>query len=230
MKNILIIEDDPSISELQKDYLELSGYNVVCAFDGSVGLDMFNTEMFDLVILDLMLPKVDGFEILQKIGESKKIPIIVLSAKDDEMYKIKALGLGADDYITKPFRMGEFVARVKGHINIYEKLKNINSTGNRKLIQVHGLTIDESARRVYLGDKEISLTQKEYELLLLLAKNPNIVFSKDHLYERVWGMDAFSDTTTVTVHMSKLRDKIEENPTKPQYIETVWGIGYRFRA
>ncbi len=229
MNRILIIEDDTSIAELEKDYLEMSGYKVDIASDGEIGLSMISTGNYELIVLDLMLPEVDGYEILRQIGETKDIPIIVLSAKDEEMYKIKALNLGADDYVTKPFGMGEFVARVNGHLKIYEKLKN-TGTSKKKVLHVRNLTIDEEDRRVYIGDKEIFFTQKEYDLLVFMAKNPNRVFSKDHLFERIWGMDALSDTTTVTVHISKIREKIEENPSKPQYLETVWGIGYRFRV
>lgn len=228
MQKILIIEDDKSISEIQKDYLEMSGYIVKCAYDGKSGLDFLKEQSFDLVVLDLMLPQVDGMEILRLLGEQKDYPIVVLSAKDEEMYKIKALNLGADDYITKPFSMGEFVARIKGHLKLYEKFKN--ASVSHKSITVRNLTIDEEDRRVFISDKEIILTQKEFELLLFMAQNPNRVFSKEQLFERIWGFDALSDTTTVTVHISKIRDKIETDPSKPQYIETVWGIGYRFKV
>ena len=229
MKQILIIEDDKSISEIQKDYLEMSGYKVICAYDGEEGLKILQQQKVDLADLDLMLPKTDGMEILRQIGENKDFPIVVLSAKGEEMSKIKALNLGADDYITKPFSMGEFVARIKGHLKLYEKFKN-PVAAQHKTISVRGLTIDEEDRRVYLDGNEIVLTQKEFELLQFLAENPNRVFSKDQLFERIWGFDALSDTTTVTVHISKIRDKIELDPSKPQYIETVWGIGYRFKV
>lgn len=229
MKQILIIEDDKSISEIQKDYLEMSGYKVICAYDGEEGLKLLQQQKVDLAVLDLMLPKTDGMEILRQIGENKDFPIVVLSAKGEEMSKIKALNLGADDYITKPFSMGEFVARIKGHLKLYEKFKN-PVAAQHKTISVRGLTIDEEDRRVYLDGNEIVLTQKEFELLQFLAENPNRVFSKDQLFERIWGFDALSDTTTVTVHISKIRDKIELDPSKPQYIETVWGIGYRFKV
>lgn len=227
MKKILIIEDDESIREIQTDYLKMSGYEVFCAKDGYEGLEMINSQSFDLVVLDLMLPKKDGFEILKSIGDIKDMPVIVLSAKDGEMHKIKALNLGADDYMTKPFSMGEFVARVRGHIKIYEKFNGKKSTN--KQIKTGNLLIDETDRRVFLGEKEVILTQKEFELLLFLAKNPNRVFSKEALFERIWGYDAISDMATVTVHMSKLREKIESSPNKPEHLETVWGIGYRFK-
>ena len=226
MKKILIIEDDKSIAEIQKDYLEMSGYNVVCAFDGDSGILMMNTQEFDLVILDLMLPGKDGYEILSQISERKEIPVLIVSAKTDEMYKIKGLNLGADDYITKPFGMGELVARVNNHIKRYEKF----SGSRKKTVQVNSLLIDKQDRRVFVDESEVTLTQKEFDLLLFLAENPNSVFSKDALFERVWGFDALSDTTTITVHVARIREKIERDPGKNQYIETVWGAGYRFKV
>lgn len=230
MKKILIIEDDDSIREIQKDYLEMSGYEVIESADGDDGLLKIESKSPALVVLDLMLPGRDGFEILKKIGDKKDIPVIVLSAIDGEMSKIKAINLGADDYITKPFSMGEFVARVNGHIKIYEKFKNMEARNTNKQLTIGRIVIDETDRRVYIGGEAISLTQKEFELLAYLAKNPNRVFTKDQLFEKIWGFDAVSDTTTVTVHMSKLRDKIEKNPSKPEHLETVWGVGYRFRV
>ncbi|NLL81979.1 MAG: response regulator transcription factor [Tissierellia bacterium] len=226
MKRILIIEDDKSISELQKDYLEMSGYEVVCAFDGKRGFDYINNDKFDLIILDLMLPQIDGFDILREISKTSQIPILIVSAKSDETYKIKGLNLGANDYITKPFSMGELVARVNSHIKTYEKLKNNNQ---ERLIVAGALSIDKEDRRVYIDDNEVFLTQKEFDLLLFLAENPNRVFSKEDLFEKVWGYDALSDTTTITVHIARIREKIQPNPTCRHYIETVWGTGYRFR-
>lgn len=228
MKKVLIIEDDKSIAEIEKDYLEMSGFETIAVEDGTEGLELAEKEKIDLVVLDLMLPGTDGIEILRRIGEKKSFPILVLSAKTDETDKIRALNLGADDYMTKPFSMGEFVARVKGHIKIYEKL-----SGNGKktsVINIHNLTIDKDDRRVFVNGKELGFTQREYELLLFMAENPNRVFSKDMLFEKIWGFDALSDTTTVTVHVSKIRDKIEADPAKPQFIETVWGVGYRFKV
>lgn len=227
MKRILIVEDDASISELQKDYLEMSGYAVDCAFDGTEGLRLIRSNVYDLIILDLMLPGKDGFEILRDIAESKDIPVLVVSARDEELHKIKALNLGADDYITKPFGMGELVARVGSHLKIYDKLKN--NGGDRNVLKVRSLTVDVQDRRVYVGETEVVLKQKEFDLLLFLMQNPNRVFDKDTLFERVWGYDALSDASTVTVHIARIRDKIEENPSRPQYIETVWGAGYRFK-
>ena len=230
MKKILIVEDDQSIAELQKDYLEMSGYQIVCAYDGTKGLELIKTQSFDLVLLDLMLPGKDGFEILREVAQTKEIPILVVSAKEEELHKIKALNLGADDYITKPFGMGELVARVNSHLKIYEKLKNSGGVSQeRKLIKVRSLTIDEEDRRVFVDEEEVTLKQKEFDVLLFLAKNPNRVYDKETLFERVWGYDALSDASTVTVHIARIREKIEKNPAKPQFIETVWGAGYRFK-
>lgn len=226
MKRILIIEDDKSISELQKDYLEMSGYEVVCAFDGNSGFEYIKNEDFDLIILDLMLPKRDGFDILREISNTKQIPVLIVSAKSDEIFKIKGLNLGADDYITKPFGMGELVARVNSHIKTYERFKH---SSKMKLLTVGPLSINKQDRRVYIDDNEIFLTQKEFDLLLFLVENPNRVFSKEVLFERVWGYDSLSDASTVTVHIARIREKIEDNSEGRTFIETVWGAGYRFK-
>lgn len=226
MKRILIIEDDKSISELQKDYLEMAGYEVICAFDGNTGLNYIDNHSFDLIILDLMLPHKDGFDILKEIGDSKEIPILIVSAKTDETYKIKGLNLGADDYITKPFGMGELVARVNSHLKTYERF---NLKSKNKLIRAGTLSIDKEDRRVFIDDREVFLTQKEFDLLIYLVENPNRVFSKEELFERVWGFDALSDTTTITVHVARIREKIEMNSERHKYLETVWGAGYRFK-
>lgn len=226
MKRILIIEDDKSISELQKDYLEMSGYEVVCAFDGNSGFEYIKNENFDLIILDLMLPQKGGFDILREISDSKQIPVLIVSAKSDEIFKIKGLNLGADDYITKPFGMGELVARVNSHIKTYEKFKHISK---KKLITVGAISIDKQDRRVFVDENEVLLTHKEFDLLLFLAENPNRVFSKEHLYERIWGYDSLSDASTITVHIARIREKLETNPDRRQNIETVWGTGYRFK-
>ncbi len=226
-KKILIIEDDESIAEIQKDYLEMSGYSVDCAYDGESGIQKYISGQYSLIILDLMIPKMSGFEILEKIAEKKKIPVIIVSARDEELSKIKGLNLGADDYITKPFGMGELLARVNSHIKTYGKFSTAASKD--RLLEVGSLKINALDRRVYIDGKEVILKQKEFDLLLFMMKNPNRVFSKDELFERVWGFDALSDTTTVTVHIARIREKIEKNPAKPEYIMTVWGSGYRFR-
>lgn len=223
MKKILIIEDDKSIAELQKDYLEMSGYEVDWASTGTEGCFKISSRSFDLIILDLMLPGKDGFEILKEIADTKEIPVLITSAKTDEIYKIKGLTLGADDYITKPFGMGELVARVNSHIKTYEKFSS-----RKKIIPAGELTVDIQDRRVFVCGNEVFLTQKEFDLLLFLIENPNRVYSKEALFEKVWGYDALSDASTVTVHVARIRDKTAAFSDK-QYIETVWGTGYRFK-
>jgi DNA-binding response OmpR family regulator len=229
MKKILIVEDDQSIAHLQKDYLELSGFEVKITNSGTEGLQILAEETFDLVILDIMLPGVDGFQVLKTIREKEDIPVLLVSARAEELYKIKGLGLGADDYITKPFSPGELVARVGAHLNKYERMKERFGKENKpSTIRVRGLEIDKDARRVFVNGKEVALAQKEFDLLLFLLQNANRVFSKEELFERIWGVDALGDASTVTVHIARIREKIEDNPSKPQYIGTVWGSGYRF--
>ncbi|WMJ81763.1 response regulator transcription factor [Clostridium sp. MB40-C1] len=231
MKKILIIEDDPSIAELQKDYLEISGFEVQVCEDGVSGLTAIKENDYDLIILDIMLPKIDGFHILKIIHENKDIPVLVVSAKKEEIDKIKGLTLGADDYITKPFSPGELVARVKSHIENYERLKNkFNNIVNNNIVIIRGLEINKDSRQVFINGKEVTLAQKEFELLYHMAKHPNIVFSKDELFESIWGLDSLGDSATVTVHIRKIREKIEFNPSDPQYVETVWGVGYRIKV
>ncbi|CAH0120517.1 Transcriptional regulatory protein SrrA [Paenibacillus sp. CECT 9249] len=231
MKTILIIEDEQVIAEVQKDYLEASGFAVEIAGSGDVGLDKALREHYDLILLDLMLPNVDGYEICRQIRETKNIPILMVSAKKEEVDKIMGLGLGADDYIIKPFSVGELVARVKAHLARFERLTGGHGgdAGHSKdQIRMQGLLIDKLSRKVFVRDEEIVLTTKEYDLLLYLATHPNRVFRKDELFERIWGLDSMGDNATVTVHISRLREKIERNPSKPQHIETIWGVGYRF--
>jgi DNA-binding response OmpR family regulator len=231
MKNILIVEDDLSIAELERDYLEVSGFQVKICTDGVAGLNEIKENKYDLVILDVMLPKMDGFDILRIVHENKDIPILLVSAKKEEIDKIKGLSLGADDYITKPFSPGELVARVKSHIQNYERLKNrFNVKVNNDNLIIRGLEIQRDSRQVFINGKEVSLAQKEFELLLYLAQNPNRVFGREELFERVWGLDSMGDNATITVHIRRIREKIESNPSEPQYIETVWGVGYRFRV
>lgn len=231
MKNILIIEDDISIAELQRDYLEISGFNVTICTDGVQGLDALKKNDFDLVILDIMLPKLDGFSVLRSIQQDKDIPVLLVSAKKEEIDKIKGLSLGADDYITKPFSPGELVARVKSHIENYERIKNrFNAKQKSSIITIRGLKIDKDSREVFINDKKVSLAQKEFDLLLFLAENPNRVFNREELFEKIWGFDSLGDTATVTVHIGRIRDKIESSPSNPQYIETVWGAGYKFKV
>ncbi|MDF2713399.1 MAG: two-component system response regulator [Paenibacillus sp.] len=234
MKRILIIEDDPSIANLQRDYLELSGFGVTIVGSGVEGLEAFQKEPYDLVILDIMLPGMDGFEVLRKIRASEDIPVLLVSARSEELYKINGLGLGADDYMTKPFSSGELVARVNAHLMRFERMKERFAKGSDGgggidgKLQVRGLEIQKESRRVFVNGKEVALAQKEFELLLFLLQNANRVFSKDELFERIWGLEALGDASTVTVHIARIREKIEEIPSKPQYIGTVWGAGYRF--
>jgi two-component system, OmpR family, response regulator len=231
MKNILIVEDDLSIAELERDYLEVSGFRVKICTDGVAGLNEIKENKYDLVILDVMLPKMDGFDILRIVNENKDIPILLVSAKKEEIDKIKGLSLGADDYITKPFSPGELVARVKTHIQNYERLKNrFNVKVDNDNLLIRGLEIKKHSRQVFINGKEVGFAQKEFELLLYLAQNPNRVFGREELFERIWGMDSMGDNATITVHIRRIREKIESNPSEPQYIETVWGVGYKFRV
>ena len=225
-KKILLIEDDENILEIERDYLEANDFEVEVATDGKVGLEKIFSEDFSLIILDLMLPEVDGFKICKEIRQKKETPILIVSARREEIDKIRALGLGADDYVMKPFSPNELVARVKAHISRYERL---TGTNKEKILNFGELEIQPETRRIFLSGKEIILKNREFELLLFLAENPNIVFSKDKLFDRIWGMDAIGDVATVTVHINRIREKIEPNPSKPKFIETVWGTGYRFK-
>lgn len=229
MKRILIVEDETSIAELEKDYLELSGFAVEIEENGQRGLDRALAEEFDLFILDLMLPDMDGFDICQQIREAKNVPILMVSAKKDDIDKIRGLGLGADDYITKPFSPSELVARVKAHLARYETLTSPVPADPRDQVKIRGIRIDKSARRVWVNDEEKQFTNKEFDLLVFLAENPNRVFSKEELFSTIWEMEPEGDIATVTVHIKKIREKIEYNTSKPQYIETIWGVGYRFK-
>ncbi|MFD0681590.1 MULTISPECIES: response regulator transcription factor [unclassified Paenibacillus] len=229
MKRILIIEDELSIAELERDYLEIEGFRVDIENRGDTGLQRALQESYDLILLDVMLPKVDGFEICRKIRSEQDTPILMVSAKKEDIDKIRGLGLGADDYIIKPFSPGELVARVKAHLNRYERLMGKRESANEE-IRIRGLMIDKTSRRVYVNDKEVVFTTKEFDLLAFLAVNPNRVFSKDHLFEQLWGMESMGDIATVTVHIRKVREKVEADPSNPQYIETVWGAGYRFKV
>jgi DNA-binding response OmpR family regulator len=229
LSKILIIEDEVAIADLEKDYLELSGFSVEIENDGNRGLIRALNEEFDMFILDLMLPGVDGFEICKQIRENKNTPILMVSAKKDDIDKIRGLGLGADDYITKPFSPSELVARVKAHLSRYERLINSNIQEN-DMIEIRGLKIDKTARRVWINEEEKQFTTKEFDLLTFLAQNPNRVFSKEELFSQIWDLESVGDIATVTVHIKKIREKIEINTAKPQYIETIWGVGYRFKV
>lgn len=224
MSTILIIEDDPEIAALERDYLQMAGFEVVLTENGPDGLA--NASAADLVILDIMLPGMDGFEVLKKLRKTADIPVILLSARGEDIDKIRGLGLGADDYIQKPFSPGELLARVRAHLARFERL---TSKSTKPALSVRGLEVDRDDRRVSVRGKECSLTPKEFEILLFLMENPNRVFSKEVLFEHIWGLEALGDSDTVVVHMRRLREKIEPEPQNPQYVETVWGAGYRFR-
>lgn len=229
MSKILIIEDEESIAELEKDYLELSGFEVEIENNGVDGMTRALEEDFDLFILDLMLPGIDGFEICKRVREQKNTPILMVSAKKEDIDKIRGLGLGADDYITKPFSPSELVARVKAHLARYERLIGSGQPVN-EVIEIRGLKIDRTARRVWINGEEKNFTTKEFDLLTFLAMNPNHVYTKEELFREIWDMDSIGDIATVTVHIKKIREKIEFNTAKPQYIETIWGVGYRFKV
>lgn len=228
MSKILIIEDEEAIADLEKDYLELSGFEVQVANDGTKGLHLALTDDFNLVILDLMLPGVDGFEICRKVRDEKNTPIIMVSAKKDDIDKIRGLGLGADDYMTKPFSPSELVARVKAHLARYERLIG-SAVEENKTIEIRGLKIDTTARRVWINGEEKNFTTKEFDLLTFLASHPNHVYTKDELFREIWDMESIGDIATVTVHIKKIREKVEYDTSNPQYIETIWGVGYRFK-
>ncbi len=228
---ILIVEDDNSIAELEKDYLELGGYEVQVQSDGRSGLKAALDGDFGLLILDIMLPGVDGFEICKQVREKKNVPILFVSAKKEDIDKIKGLGYGADDYITKPFSPNELVARVKAHIARYTRLAG-DLEHKSETIEIRGLKIDKASRRVFINGEEKNLTKKEFDLLTFLAEHPDRVYEKEELFNKIWEMESYSDgdIATVTVHIKKIREKIEEDATNPQYIETIWGKGYRFKV
>ena len=229
MEKVLIVEDDKLIAELERDYLEANGFETDMAFDGTEGERKAKSEKYDAVLLDVMLPGKTGFDVCRELRRSLRLPILMVTAKKEDIDKIRGLGLGADDYLVKPFSPAELVARVKSHIHIHNLLLEPREEKEEQEITYQNLTILPKSRRVYLDEKEVILVNKEFELLLFLAENPNIVFSKDTLFDRIWGMDSMGDTATVTVHVNRLREKIRKNSFKTQFIETVWGAGYRFR-
>jgi DNA-binding response OmpR family regulator len=229
MSRILIIEDEETIADLEKDYLELSDFEVKIEHTGDAGLKTALEEDFDLVILDLMLPGMDGFEVCKKIREVKDLPILMVSAKKDDIDKIRGLGLGADDYMTKPFSPSELVARVKAHMARYERLVGSLQKTN-DMVEIRGIKIDKTARRVWINGEEKTFTTKEFDLLTFLAENPNHVFTKEELFREIWDMESIGDIAIVTVHIKKIREKVEVDTSKPQYIETIWGVGYRFKV
>ena len=228
MKRILIIEDDETIAAIERDYLTVSGFESELAEDGLKGLKMGLNNRYDLILLDLMLPKINGFEVCQKLREKLDIPILMVTARQEDIDKIKGFGIGADDYITKPFSPSELVARIKANLAQYDRLKN-SGHKKEKQIQIGDILIMQDTHRVFVNDKEVELKNKEYELLLFLMQNADIVFSKETLYERIWGYDALGNNATVAVHINRLREKIEKDASDPRYIQTLWGVGYRFK-
>ncbi|MFD2211906.1 response regulator transcription factor [Virgibacillus halophilus] len=227
-KKILIIEDDQSIAALERDYLEIEDFQVEIVADGKEGLDAALYQSFDLILLDLMVPNINGFEICKEIRKKTNIPILMVTAKNEDIDKIRGFGLGADDYIVKPFSPSELVARVKAHLGRYERLTQADAVKDE--IHVKGLKINLSSRQVFINEKEVAFTTKEFDLLSFFAQHPNQVFSKEELFERIWGLDAVGDNATVTVHVKKIRKKIEKDTSSPQYIQTMWGSGYRFKG
>lgn len=228
MREILIIEDDINIAEMERDYLQLNGYKSEIITDGAKGLKLALEGTYDLIIVDLMLPNVDGYEIIKAVRKKYEIPIIVVSARSEDIDKIRGLDFGADDYLTKPFSPAELTARVKSHINRYERLKG-NDKSSSEIISHGGLEINTSSHRVLVYGKEIQMTSKEYSVLLLLASNPNVVFTKEHIFDKIWGDEFYGDTATIPVHIQRIRKKIEKDPSNPEFIETLWGTGYRFK-
>jgi DNA-binding response OmpR family regulator len=228
MKNILIIEDDLNIAELERDYLKLSGYEAQIEGDGAAALEKALSGQFDALVVDLMLPGKSGFEIIRQVRAKLEIPILVVSARTEDIDKIRGLEYGADDYMTKPFSPAELAARVKSHINRYDRLRDQDPSPG--VISHKGLEINTAAHKVFVNGREVQMTTKEYELLLFLASNPNIVFSKERLYDSIWGEEFYGDSATVPVHIQKIRKKIEKSPSEPEYIETLWGTGYRFNS
>lgn len=228
MSRILIIEDETTIAQLQRDYFELNSFAVDLCHTGDEGLKQALNGDYSLIIIDLQLPGMDGFELCKRLRQAKEVPILIVSAKNEEIDKIRAFNLGADDYITKPFSPSELVARAKAHLTRYERLLAKQEPPAKEEIHIRGLVIDSASRRVFVRNQQVAFTTREFDLLEFLATHPNRVYSKDDLFERIWGLDSSGDIATVTVHIRKLREKLEADPSNPQYIETVWGAGYRF--
>lgn len=234
MKCVLIVEDDNEIAAIEKDYLEINNIEAEIASDGNIALEMMKEKQFDLLLLDVMMPNKDGFQLCKEIRDTCDVPILMVTAKTEPVDRIRGLGFGADDYISKPFDPAELVARVKSHLARYDRLtsgnkeKEICDTDSDEVIVVDDLQIMKHGYKVFVRGEEVKFTNREFELLLFLASNPNIVFSKEKLFERIWGYDFIGDNATVTVHINRIRTKIEKDSSNPQYIDTVWGAGYRF--
>ena len=225
---ILIIEDDPDIAAIERDYLELNGYKVEIAATGEEGLTQGLTGAFDLILLDLMLPGIDGFTVCRRLREEIDTPILMVTARREDIDKIRGLGLGADDYIDKPFSPSVLVARVKSHLSRYERLTQAPKRTSE--IQIGTIRLNTATHQVFVEEREVELKNKEYEMLQFFMLNADIVFSREDLYEKIWGLEAMGDNATVAVHINRLREKIERDPSKPRYIQTVWGAGYRFKS
>ena len=230
MRNILIVEDDPEIAMLERDYLEIAGFTTQLAADGRAAEETALSGAFDLILLDLMLPDRSGYDVCRAIRDKVDVPILMVTARSESVDKIRGLGLGADDYIAKPFDPAELVARVKAHLSRYDRLVSAGGSRAPERIQVGPLTILPQSWKVYKGEREIKMPNREFELLKFLAENPNIVFSKERLFEAIWGYDYMGDSATVTVHIGRIREKIEDDPADPKLIETVWGAGYRLNT
>ncbi|MDO6655482.1 response regulator transcription factor [Anaerobacillus sp. 1_MG-2023] len=225
-RKILIVEDDQTIAELERDFLEIENYEVTIISDGKDTRNGLINNQFDLILLDIMLPTINGYELCKEIRQKTDIPILMVTAKHEDVDKVRGFGLGADDFIVKPFSPTELVARVKAHLARYERL--VQHEAPQGVLHIGELEINTTSRRVILEGEEVSFTTKEFDLLQFMATQPNQVFSKEHLYEKIWGLDAMGDNSTVTVHIKKIRKKMEKNTTAPRYIITVWGSGYRF--
>ena len=226
-KRILIIEDEAALASLLSDYLRADGFEAEARADGPSGLEAALSRSFDLVLLDLMLPGLDGFEVCRRLRAANDVPVLILSARREDGDKIRGLGLGADDYVVKPFSPAELVARVKSHLARYERL-----TGRARAdrwISDGGLEVNVEARRVRKNEVEVGLTAKEFDLLLLFIRNPDRAFSREEIYSRIWGDDLYVDPSNIAVHIRRLREKIEDDPSRPRRVETVWGVGYRWR-
>lgn len=226
---ILIIEDETSIAELERDYLEISGFEVDIANNGEEGIDKALNGEYELVLLDLMLPGIDGYEICKEIRKTEETPIMMVSAKKDDIDKIRGLGIGADDYMIKPFSPSEMVARVKAHIGRYERLVG-SKLPKKNMVEIRDLKMDLNSRKAWVNDNEKNLTAKEFDILHFLAEHPNRVYSKEDIFKEIWGLESMGDISTVTVHIKNIREKIETDSSRPQFIETIWGVGYRFRG
>ncbi len=230
MKRILIIEDDESIAAIERDYLTVNEFEVDIAATGPEGIALGRTGQYDLILLDVMIPGMDGFSVCRTLRKELDIPIIMVTARLDDIDKIRGLGLGADGYITKPFSPNVLIAHVKANLAQYARLKGKEGRSSRSELVIGEIRVNTDSHRVYVRGKEVELKNKEYELLLFLMKNADIVFSREDLYERIWGYDALGDNATVSVHINRLREKIERDLSHPEYIVTVRGAGYRFRG